>query len=561
MSSAEILRELLRTERRARSFLATKRARWAGDIARVTLLAAAERGDPDVVRVLAGPPPHQLFEAMWRDYLLRDFDHGGAASRRLEERVGGRDDITSALAELVRFPAADLLTHGMRRVVPVAAAFGRHRLAQIAQAKILAAGDQDLVDEICHLAGELPSLGEFCRRHLLAPSDPRDRRLYWLLTAQVELYRATDPDGSFARSTYAEADSLLRYHLRRAVAEGCLFDLVRSFADSDGTHLPADDDVLLWEQITKSTTARAVTLADRLGKTWQPERPRDQRLLAAFRAAPAELVTAIAEDPGLLELLRFESSALRVGMGWSHAAGFLEMSDGGHRIDIVSIPDGQLRRRQAVETVGTPYRLVPCSSAAAVWVDDAGLWSASPDGQTRLSPNTRLRLLATAEGWAAVSSSELLIGTGDGRLSRSVRLTELGLNGRSVPGLAVSGNTLLLTEPQNHFVVTHDGALHAVVRPKPLDSHWTSADEPLVVPGGDLIATHEARGVEVRFYHRDQRARDERAAILQTLNHSWISSNLSWISSGPSLRNRLLLLPPYSNDPCADLLRAVSEES
>lgn len=548
------MRGLLRAERRARSFFAGRSARWEGEDARRSLVGAAHRGNPEVVRQLAGPPPHYLFEEVWRDWLLRDFDYAGVAKRWLEQHVGGREDITSALAELAQSPAAEVFTPRMRSVAPVAASFGRHPLAQIAQAKILAAGDQELVDEICHLACELSTLHEFCRQHLLAPSDPRDRTLYWLLTAQVELYLAMDPDGSYARATYAEADALLRRRLRDAVTHGCLFDLLRSFAESSGDRLPETDDGILWQQLNQATIARAVTLAHRLSETWRPSRPNDQRLLAAFRAAPVERVTATAADPGLLDLMRLDSTALRIGMGWSRAAAFLELGDGTHRIDIVGVPDGQVYRRHPVETIGVPHRLVPCSSTAVVWIDAAGLWSASADGQTQLSADARLRLVATTEGWAAVSSSELLIGTADGRLSRSVRLTELGLNGRRLPGLAVSKKTLLLTEPENHFVVTHAGALNAVVRPKPLDEHWASADEPLAVPGVDLVATHEERGIEVHYYHRNQRARTERVATLEYLNRRWNTAH-------PGLRTNLRLLAPYPDDPCAALLRAVSEES
>ncbi|MGW6279166.1 hypothetical protein [Kribbella sp. NPDC055071] len=268
---------------------------------------AARRGDLAALRVLAGPTTHP-------------------------------DDLARDLAELVRYPAADVLTPTMRRIVAVAASLHDHPIADIARRKILAADDPGVIDEVCELAEFVPALASFCREQQLTPSDSARRPAFWLLTGQYGRYRSADPYGSAAMAAYAAGDSDARARLRTAAIDGGFFEVLRRLAEHDGEFadlLRGEQFIelsqglaarerwsLLWELLTQVPVAVAVERSHLLPEDWRPGTTVDQTLLAALRAAPAEVMSAAADDPHLLNLARFPHNSVLVGFGRSGAAVF-----------------------------------------------------------------------------------------------------------------------------------------------------------------------------------------------------------------------------------------------
>jgi hypothetical protein len=72
-----------------------------------------------------------------------------------------------------------------------------------AWSRIVDSADQDLVDAICRYALRRPELASRCAESGLAPADLVDRAVYFLVTGQLDEYRAVDSDGSLLSAGYA----------------------------------------------------------------------------------------------------------------------------------------------------------------------------------------------------------------------------------------------------------------------------------------------------------------------------------------------------------------------
>ena len=115
----------------------------------------------------------------------------------------------------------------------VAAAAGRggHPVAATARAAILA-GAPELVDAVCAavLSTQDKELTAFCVEHHLAPADPGQAAMFFLLTGQQEQYRLADPDHSLLALAYQGASEDLRSRVRSRAAGDP--DAVRVLADT-----------------------------------------------------------------------------------------------------------------------------------------------------------------------------------------------------------------------------------------------------------------------------------------------------------------------------------------
>ena len=179
-----------------------------GRLARAWLVLAAERDDLVAI------------DAVW-DLWLEDADPRlwVALNRWRRTRTGGGLSLV-ALGKTAS-PA----------VVAEAAARSGHPVAAIARARILA-GHQDLVDGVCAAALSTKDrvvLG-FCVEHHLAPSDPPQAAMFYLLTGQDEQYQVADPDHSLLALAYQGASEDLRAWIRARGADAS--ELVRALADT-----------------------------------------------------------------------------------------------------------------------------------------------------------------------------------------------------------------------------------------------------------------------------------------------------------------------------------------
>jgi len=172
------------------------------------LVRAGDRGDVHAT------------DALWDLWLGQPSDElWTALSRWRRPRTGGGRSLV-ALGE----PAAASV------VVDAACQVG-HPVADTARALILA-GRQDLVDAVCAvvMSTEDDGLTRLCLEHHLAPADPRQGAVFFLLTGQGERYRLADPDHSLLALAYQAAGDSERSRIRAEVAGEP--DLVRVLADA-----------------------------------------------------------------------------------------------------------------------------------------------------------------------------------------------------------------------------------------------------------------------------------------------------------------------------------------
>ncbi|GAB1513058.1 hypothetical protein [Actinophytocola sp. KF-1] len=179
-----------------------------GRPARGWLVMAGDRGDPVAT------------DAVWDLWLAEpDPRLWAALARWRRPRSGGGLSLVALGAEA---DPGD---------VAAAACRTGHPIAATARTRILA-GHQDLVAAACALALSTQdhALTAFCVEHHLAPADPRQAAMFFLLTGQDEQYRVADPDHSLLAVAYQGAGEDVRARVRARAAGDP--DLVRALADT-----------------------------------------------------------------------------------------------------------------------------------------------------------------------------------------------------------------------------------------------------------------------------------------------------------------------------------------
>jgi hypothetical protein len=198
----------------------------------------------------------------------------------------------------------------------------------------------------------------FCVARGLAPADPVDRALFYLLTGQQAQHRAADPDGVLTARGYAAADAHSRRMLRQALADAGSLDLMRVIAGSGvRTRLaPAEWEYLasqlrsrldwdgLWQVVRDMPIAEAAGWAARFGDGWRPAGERDRALFGLLREADPGQVRA-GRDALVERFSRFTVSGGQIHSG--------ALSADGWRLAVVTARGDELTatgRQQAVVT-------------------------------------------------------------------------------------------------------------------------------------------------------------------------------------------------------------------
>lgn len=179
-----------------------------GRLARGWLVLAGDRGDPGAT------------DAVWDLWLeTPDPRLWVALARWGRPRTGGG---LSLVALGVAADPADVADAACRTGHPIAAT---------ARAAILA-GQQELVDAVCAavMSTQDKELTAFCAGHHLAPADPSQAAMFFVLTGQREQYRMADPDHTLLALAYQGASEDLRSRVRAGVAGDP--EVVRALADT-----------------------------------------------------------------------------------------------------------------------------------------------------------------------------------------------------------------------------------------------------------------------------------------------------------------------------------------
>jgi hypothetical protein len=151
------------------------------------------------------------------------------------------------------------------------------------------------------------AISALCARVGVAPGEPADRAVFYVLTSQAAQQRAADPDGALLAAGYRAAGLRVRAALRSALAGAGDLDLVRVIAGGGGPReLAADErDYLvgqlagrrdwpsLWRATQRLPLAEAAATAGRFGDGWRPgDGEGGQELFGLLAAADPGIITA-----------------------------------------------------------------------------------------------------------------------------------------------------------------------------------------------------------------------------------------------------------------------------
>jgi hypothetical protein len=149
-------------------------------------------------------------------------------------------------------------------------------------------------------------LGVFCARHGLAPENSAERAVFFLLTSQLEAYRAEDPDGALVAVAYQAAGEAMRAAVREAALAAGDLDLLRVLAQRPQLDAEQTGDqtgrlawelagrqewARLWRLAMDATLEQALAVAPLLAG-WQPPGEPGRRLLRLLQDAEPGVVTA-----------------------------------------------------------------------------------------------------------------------------------------------------------------------------------------------------------------------------------------------------------------------------
>jgi hypothetical protein len=229
----------------------------------------------------------------------------------------------------------------------------------------------------------------FCVAHALAPADPGQRAVFFLLTGQHAQHRAADPDGSATARAYAAADEQARSAMRAAVAAAGDLDLARNIVGTGrrrqllepeereylaGQCAGRRDWAALWDVVRDMPVAEAARWRPSLGDGWRPAN-RDAALFDLLRRADPQRVgqgrDALSPCPRRIE------TSYRLPAG----AAAVALSDDGRRVAVAGSLPGQLgvvTKRKRVCEFDVPSgemkreRIVSVSTLAHFWLCYAG---------------------------------------------------------------------------------------------------------------------------------------------------------------------------------------------
>jgi hypothetical protein len=299
------------------------------------------------------------------------------------------------------------------------------------------------------------ALGAFCARQGMAPADPADRVLFYVLTGQQGQRRAADPDGSLLASAYQAGSDSVRAELRRELADVGDIDMVRVVASRRGTTLSVDEsgylhDQLvrrrdwgrLWEVVQDLPLAEAATATRLFGDGWRPADDAGRRLFEHLAAAtPDAIATARAALTGT-RTIRIQAEGLaRAGTisadGHQMALWLAGEGSSPGVVNVHMLPGGEVT--ELYELAG-PHPCLTYSGEALVIADSPAPSVLGPsrlrhcrDGNAReLTAGTARRVVALApwfaepglaDGFAMLTGDRLLLYDGTGEVSGTMPLS------------------------------------------------------------------------------------------------------------------------------------------
>jgi hypothetical protein len=156
-------------------------------------------------------------------------------------------------------------------------------------------------------AGSRAAIGAYCVRHDLAPENPVECALFFVLTGQHEQYQALDLDGTLLASAYRGAAEATREALRHTMIGVGELSLVRVIADrSDQALIGVEADYLagqladehdwerLWRLIPTMPLASAARAA-RLFPDWRPADDLGRAFFARLAGTDPAVITALGQ--------------------------------------------------------------------------------------------------------------------------------------------------------------------------------------------------------------------------------------------------------------------------
>ncbi|NGO14131.1 hypothetical protein G5C60_42705 [Streptomyces sp. HC44] len=258
----------------------------------------------------ATPVPAMLADAAWHDWL----DDHDAGLWSLLERWGPAPTASGTrVRSLSRLALGDDdIPLEPRTLVDAALRFD-HPIGARARARLLAPGDPEAADLFCAAALNSPEAAAFCAEHHLAPAGQVQRAVFFVRTAQLEQYRALDPDGSLLALGYRGVSDEERTALRDTMSGLGILDVLRvlagqgsqqgnftSLAEHERAYLVeqlADrrDWDRLWSLTPLMPLPEAVRTAHEFGD-WRPSGEDDRRVFEALRGADWNAVTKFVDS-------------------------------------------------------------------------------------------------------------------------------------------------------------------------------------------------------------------------------------------------------------------------
>jgi hypothetical protein len=296
-------------------------------------------------------------------------------------------------------------------------------------------------------------LGAFCARHGMAPADPVDRVLFYVLTGQPAQRQAADPDGSLLVTAYQAAPDPIRAELRRELADAGDIDLLRVVASQRGSALSVDESGYLQDQLARRrdwaglwSLTRGLSLMEAaratllFGDAWRPADDSGRGLFEQLAAATPETIAAGRAELAQAHCILIRADGLVRGGEFSPDGRKVALRlSGGPGPDVVlvcGLPGGEVAERYEL---ASPYVGLAYTDEALIIADSPALTGSGPfrlrrcvDGRAwdlATDPGWRVAALAprfagpgSVSGFAMLAGSQLLLCDGTGEVTSSVPL-------------------------------------------------------------------------------------------------------------------------------------------
>jgi hypothetical protein len=361
-----------------------------------------------------------------------------------------------------------------------------HHVARIARERLLARG---ALDELGALALDRPELAGWCVRNDVVPADDGTAAALFLLTGQLDRYRAVDPDAALLAGALAAAGAERRGRLLAALAAaGDLDPVVVAARAASGR--------IVWDL----PLAEAVAAVAGFG-SW---RPADADLFDLFAAAdPGAVARAAGALPGVLSVdvpgqlvdVALSADATRVAAAYAtdptgralHRLLDAPLGGGERHTYDLDLTGGTLPGRLAI---GNARRLLVHLGGAVIAADRRGLARFAGGVRRDLYPRREFHTVTRlGGGWVALAADGLLAGGTADRV-----LWQSGAAGPGPDRLAASpdGRHIAVASPAALVLLDDRGRRPAVVP-------WPRELAGIAFTGAGRLVTLDRAGAEGRL--------------------------------------------------------------